>query len=183
MGHEVAATQLQMVMAMCAIANDGKLMRPMLVERIEDEQGRVVAQYQPQVVRQVLSPRIAAQMVEALKQVVSTNGTGVRAKLEHYEVAGKTGTAQKMAKWGPQRGKYYSSFIGFFPAENPELCIGVGFDEPKHGYYGGEVAAPVFQRISERSATYFSIRPSQVMASTVATHSDRIIVSDTNAKD
>ena len=76
--------------------------------------------------------------------------------LDYYTVAGKTGTAQK-PPYAP--GMYFSSFIGFFPADNPELCISVVLDEPKNGYYGGTTAAPFFHGIAERSASYLNLRP------------------------
>ena len=160
MGHGVAVTGLQMTMAMCAIANKGVLMRPMLVDRLEDRDHNVVTKYPPQRVRQVISESAARQMVKALKAVVAPDGTGAKAALEHYTVAGKTGTAQKSG--GPSGyipGKYFASFIGFFPADNPEVCISVMMDEPKQGYYGGQIAAPVFRQIAERLAGYLSIRP------------------------
>jgi stage V sporulation protein D (sporulation-specific penicillin-binding protein) len=160
MGHGVAVTSLQMVMAMCAIANNGLLMRPMIVDRLEDRDRKVVAKYSPQRVRQVIRKSAAEQMVKALKTVVSPEGTGAKAALEHYTVAGKTGTAQKSG--GPSGyvpGKYFASFIGFFPADNPEVCISVVLDEPKQGYYGGQIAAPVFKEIAERVANYLNIRP------------------------
>jgi cell division protein FtsI/penicillin-binding protein 2 len=160
MGHEVAVTPMQMIMAMSAIANQGRLMQPMLVNRLEDQQGNVAAQYHPQLVRQVISSRAAKAMVEALKDVATTNGTAAKAKLDYYTVAGKTGTAQKAG--GPEgylRGKYFSSFIGFFPADNPEVCISVVLDEPEHGYYGGQTAAPIFKEIAERVANYLNVRP------------------------
>jgi cell division protein FtsI/penicillin-binding protein 2 len=78
--------------------------------------------------------------------------------MENYTVAGKTGTAQKV-EGGTYVHKYISSFIGFFPADNPELCISIVLDEPKEGYYGGQVAAPVFKQIAERAASYLNIRP------------------------
>ena len=159
MGHGLASTPLQMVMAMSAIANKGTLMRPMIISRLEDESGNVVAQYQPQVARQVISENAAYQMVKALKSVVSDEGTAAKAKLENYTVAGKTGTAQKVINGTYVRGRYFSSFIGFFPADNPELCISVVMDEPKNGYYGGQTAAPVFKHIAERSARYLNLRP------------------------
>jgi cell division protein FtsI/penicillin-binding protein 2 len=160
MGHGVAVTGLQMTMAMCAIANKGVLMRPMLVDRLEDRDHNVVTKYPPQRVRQVISESAARQMVKALKAVVAPDGTGAKAALEHYTVAGKTGTAQKSG--GPSGyipGKYFASFIGFFPADHPEVCISVMMDEPKQGYYGGQIAAPVFRQIAERLAGYLSIRP------------------------
>jgi cell division protein FtsI/penicillin-binding protein 2 len=159
MGHEVASTPLQMVMAMCAIANQGCLMRPMLVDRLEDRAGEIVAKYYPQRVRQVMSETAARQMVQALKTVVSPEGTAAKAALENYTVAGKTGTAQKAGPGGYQPGKYFSSFIGFFPADAPELCIYVAMDEPKQGYYGGQTAAPIFKQIAEGAANYLNICP------------------------
>ncbi|MDW8309404.1 MAG: penicillin-binding protein 2, partial [Verrucomicrobiales bacterium] len=159
MGHGIAVTRLQMTMAMAALANRGRLMRPMLVARLEDRQGNVVARYEPQPVRQVISESAARLTIEALKTVVSPEGTAPRAALEHYTVAGKTGTAQKPGPGGYQPGKYISSFIGFFPADAPEVCISVVLDEPKQGYYGGQVAAPIFKQIAERLANYLNIRP------------------------
>jgi cell division protein FtsI/penicillin-binding protein 2 len=158
MGQGIAVTRLQMMMAMCAIANKGVLMRPMLVDRLEDRDHRVVAKYAPQRVRQVISEPTAKLMVQALKTVVSPEGTAPKAALEHYTVAGKTGTAQK-AEGGVYVRKYFSSFLGFFPADNPELCISITMDEPKEGYYGGQVAAPIFKQIAERAANYLNIRP------------------------
>jgi cell division protein FtsI/penicillin-binding protein 2 len=108
-------------------------------------------------------------MVQALKTVVSPEGTGAKAALEHYTAAGKTGTAQKSG--GPSGylpGKYFASFIGFFPADSPELCISVMVDEPKQGYYGSQVAAPVFKQIAERVATYLNVQPEDGEASLVA---------------
>jgi cell division protein FtsI/penicillin-binding protein 2 len=159
MGHEVAVTPLQMVMAMAALANEGRLMQPMLIDRLEDQEGRVVTQYQAQVVRQVVSEATARQMVTALKGVVSTNGTGRKARLQYYTVAGKTGTAQKPGLGGYVPGKYFSSFVGFFPADQPEVCLSVVFDEPQNGFYGGEIACPVFKAMAERIAAYLGIKP------------------------
>ena len=160
MGQGIAVTSLQMVMAMCAIANKGVLMRPMIVDRLEDRDHQVKAKYSPQRVRQAISEAAAEQMVTALKTVVSPEGTAAKAALEHYTVAGKTGTAQKSG--GPAGylpGKYFASFVGFFPADRPEVCISVMMDEPKQGYYGGQIAAPVFKQIAEKVANYLNIRP------------------------
>lgn len=161
MGHEIASTPLQMVMAMSTIANGGKLMRPMLVDRLEDQHGHAVVKYQPQMVRQAVSAAAAREMVTALKTVVSDKGTAAKAALEYYVVAGKTGTAQKSGPNGVgyMPGQYFSSFIGFFPADNPELCISVVLDDPNNGYYGGTTAAPFFHNIAERCASYLNLRP------------------------
>lgn len=162
MGQAVAVTHLQMVMAMSAIANRGRLMRPMLIDRLERSNREVFAQYHPQVVRQVVDAQTAAQVVGALKRVVSSEGTAVKAGLEHYTVAGKTGTAEKPGLGGYLPDKYIASFMGFFPADAPELCISVVMDEPKRGYYGGQKAAPVFKRIAEQAAQHLKVRPDRI---------------------
>src|SRR5205085_9136545 len=95
----------------------------------------------------------------ALKTVVSPDGTAAKAAMDHYTVAGKTGTAQKVEHGVYVHDKFFSSFVGFFPADNPELCISVMIDEPKQGYYGGQTAAPIFKQIAERAANYLNIRP------------------------
>ena len=100
----------------------------------------------------------AALMVQALKTVPASGGTARRAKLEYFIAAGKTGTARKAGPGGYLPGKYYASFIGFFPADSPELCIYIAVDEPKESYYGGLVAAPVFRGIAERVAGYLGLR-------------------------
>jgi cell division protein FtsI/penicillin-binding protein 2 len=158
MGQGIAVTRLQMIMAMCAIANKGTLMRPMLVNRLEDRDRKVLAQYAPQQVRQVVSESTARQMVQALKTVITTEGTAAKAALDHYTVAGKTGTAQKVEN-GFYVNKYFSSFVGFFPADDPKLCISITMDDPKQGHYGGLVAAPVFKQIAQAAANYLNIRP------------------------
>ena len=153
-------------LAMCAVANKGRLMRPMLVSRLEDQTGQVFAQYHPQMVRQVVSERAAQLTVTGLKNVVSTNGTALRARLDHYTVAGKTGTAEKPLN-GAYTDEYVSSFFGFFPADKPEVCISVVLDEPEKvtGYYGGTTAAPIFKIIAEQVAKYLKIRPDREVPS------------------
>ena len=164
MGHGVAVTRLQMLQAMAAIANDGWLMRPMIVSRLQERDGSVVQRYAPQRVRQVISETADKQMIEALKTVATKDGTAAEAALKNYVVAGKTGTAQKAENGVYVSGKYVSSFIGFFPADNPELCISVVMDEPKEGYYGGKVCGPVFREIAERCASYLNIPPDSNLA-------------------
>jgi len=159
MGHGISVTRLQMTLAMCAIANGGVLMRPMLVRRLEDRQGNLLAQYAPQAVRRVLAETTARDMVTALKAVATPAGTAPKAALEYYTVAGKTGTAQKAGEGGYLPGKYVASFIGFLPADHPELCVAIVLDEPKHGYYGGQVAAPTFRQVAQLAANYLHLRP------------------------
>ena len=173
MGQGVEATPLQMIMAMSAIANGGVLMKPMLVDRLTDEDGKTVMKYQPQPVRRVISATAAQEMVEALTTVTSSEGTAPAAHLNEFSVAGKTGTSQKVdiheffspgssrkIVTGTYSGtRFFSSFIGFFPAGRPELCIGIIMDEPKDGHYGGKVCAPIFKAVAERAANYLNLKP------------------------
>jgi len=168
MGHGVAVTRLQMILAMSAIANDGWLMRPMLVSRLQARDGSVVQRYAPERVRQVVTEATTQKMIEALKTVVSKSGTAPDAAMKDYVVAGKTGTAQKLENGVYVSGKYISSFIGFFPADNPELCISIVMDEPKEGYYGGKVCGPVFREVAERCASYLNIPPDPGLMATNA---------------
>lgn len=159
MGHGVAVTRLQMIYAMAAIANHGWLMHPMLVRCLKDRNGNIVQRYEPERVRQVISNATAKKMIEALKTVPTPEGTAPEAALKDYVVAGKTGTAEKVEHGTYVRGKYFASFIGFFPADDPQLCISVVMDEPKKGHYGGQVCGPVFHEIAERCASYLNIPP------------------------
>jgi cell division protein FtsI (penicillin-binding protein 3) len=149
-GQGSAVTALQLTRAFAALANGGLLMRPFVVRRVVDEGGRVLRAVHPQVERRVVSKKTAAAVTEMLTAVVEA-GTGKAARIEGIRVAGKTGTAQKV---DPKLRRYHptdrmSSFIGYAPAEDPELAILVVLDTPKKATYGGVVAAPVFQRIAE----------------------------------
>ena len=161
MGQAIASTPLQMTMAMAAIANEGRLMRPMLIHGLQDADGNWVHRFQPQVVRAVINPKAARDMTAALKTVPTKDGTAPKAALDHHTVAGKTGTAQIAERGAYVPGRYISSFIGFFPADNPEVCISVQLEEPdvRKGYYGGQTAAPYFKAIAEQVANYLKIRP------------------------
>jgi cell division protein FtsI/penicillin-binding protein 2 len=92
---------------------------------------------------------------------VSPDGTAPGAAMKDYTVAGKTGTAQKVENGAYAEHKFFSSFIGFFPADDPQLCISIVMDEPKEGYYGGQVCGPVFREVAERCASYLSIPPAE----------------------
>jgi len=123
-----------------------------------------VERYAPQRVRQVITDATSKLMIEALKTVATKDGTAAEAAMQNYVVAGKTGTAQKAENGVYVSGKYVSSFIGFFPADHPEVCISVVMDEPKEGYYGGKVCGPVFREIAERCASYLNIPPDPSVA-------------------
>ena len=178
MGHGVAVTRLQMLDAMAAIVNGGWLMRPMIVSRLQEHDGGVVERYAPQRVRRVITEATDKEMIEALKTVATKDGTAAEAALKNYVVAGKTGTAQKAENGVYVSGKYISSFIGFFPADNPELCISVVMDEPRaDGYYGGKVCGPVFREIAERCASYYNIPPDPSL-----TTNTPALVAETNSR-
>ncbi|MCX7872560.1 MAG: penicillin-binding protein 2 [Verrucomicrobiae bacterium] len=159
-GHEIAVTPLQTIMAVSAIANNGILMTPMLIDRLEDKNGNITVKYNPQQVREVITKETARLITSAMERVTTgKSGTARRAAMELYTVAGKTGTAEKPGPGGYQRDKNFSSFVGFFPTEDPELCIGIFVDEPKEGRMGGVVCAPVFKNIAEQAAAYLCIQP------------------------
>ena len=164
MGQGVAVTRLQMAMAFGAIANGGVLMHPMLVKRLEDSSGKVVQQYEPQSVRRVVTDATAKEMVEALKTVVSKDGTAPLAAITNYTVAGKTGTAQKVVDGKYASDRFVVSFIGFFPADNPQVCISIVMDSPKEGgrAFGGALCGPIFSEIGKRCASYLHIPADQI---------------------
>jgi len=158
MGQEVGVTPLQMVTAISAIANGGVLMKPHLVSEIRNAKGQLIAQTMPQVRRRVISEDTARTLTHLLEGVV-TNGTGGKAAIPGYRVAGKTGTAQKV---DPRTGAYSStllvgSFLGYVPAEDPRLAMIVVIDEPHGEGWGGVVAAPVFRRVGEQVLNYLGV--------------------------
>jgi cell division protein FtsI (penicillin-binding protein 3) len=161
-GQGVAVTPLQMAAAFGAIANGGELMRPYLVGRVVAPNGRLELENGPVVVRRVLSPRTAATVTQLLRRVVEgKGGTGARARLKDFSVAGKTGTAQKV----DPRSRGYSaerigSFVGFVPADGPRLVIVVLIDEPRTSSYGGVVAAPVFRSVAAAALERLGVEPS-----------------------
>jgi cell division protein FtsI (penicillin-binding protein 3) len=161
-GQGIAATPLQMAMAYAAVANGGFLMRPYVVQRVTGPAGEVLLENQPHVVRRVISEKAAGTLATMLMEVTSEGGTGTMASLEGFDVAGKTGTAQKA---DPVRGGYSSkrvaSFVGFVPAEEPRLVVMVVVDEPETSAYGGVVAAPAFGNIARGALRYLAVAPSK----------------------
>jgi cell division protein FtsI (penicillin-binding protein 3) len=158
MGQEVGVTPLQMVSAVSAIANDGVLMKPYVVSEVRDQKGQLLKNILPHVRRRVVSPDTARTLTTILEGVV-TNGTGMKAAISGYRVAGKTGTAQKV---DPRTGTYSSSlsvgsFVGFVPADAPRLAMIIVIDEPQGEAWGGVVAAPVFRRVGEQVLTYLGV--------------------------
>ncbi len=152
-GYQVAVNALQLTMAYSAIANNGMLMKPFILKKIVSPDGRILQESMPSPVRQVVSAETAKELTRMLKGVVE-RGTGVDAKIEGISIAGKTGTTQKLVEGEYSSSSHISSFVGYFPADNPEIIITIIIDEPKNGYYGGKVAAPVFQKIATRLIDY-----------------------------
>lgn len=161
----ITVTPLQVAAAMGAVANGGMLMRPYLVKKVTEPDGRVVHEGQPVVVRRVISPETSRTVSRWLEAVVSEEGTARAAAIDGYPVAGKTGTAQKV---DPVRGGYgrgrIASFAGFVPADDPRLVILVVIDEPKGRIYGGQVAAPAFREIAEGALKVLGVPPSRPLA-------------------
>ena len=156
-GHEISVTPLPMVSAFAAIANGGVLIRPRLTQAIL-KNGVLDRTFEPEALQTVLSEETSRQMINILKSVVKT-GTGAKAAIPGFEVAGKTGTAQKIDPKTQtySKTKYLASFVGFVPADAPRLVILVMIDEPQKTYWGGEVAAPVFQKIARKTLRYLHI--------------------------
>ena len=159
-GQGVSVSAIQLIAAASAIANDGLLMKPMLVKEITGRNGETVKRFSPEPVRRVVSSHTAATVRRILKTVITEGGTGVNAALEGYSVCGKTGTAQKIDSSGTYaKGRYLSSFVGLAPADQPELAILVLLDEPTVQTYGGIVAAPAFRQIALETLSYLNIPP------------------------
>lgn len=155
MGYQIGVTPLQMVTAAAAVANGGVLMQPRIVRAvITDGQRRELA---PVTVRTVISPSTAAALTTIMEGVVE-RGTAKAAKIDGYQVAGKTGTAAKAIPGGYSDWAYSGSFVGFVPARQPRFAILVVIDEPRvGGYYGGVVAAPVFQKVAQAALQYLGV--------------------------
>lgn len=157
-GQGISVTAIQLISAMSAIANNGVLMKPYIVRGLADKNNQLIKMYTPTVVRTVVSPGVAKRLTGMLTDVVgAADGTGKNARIVNVEVAGKTGTAQK---FDFHRGVYSServrtSFIGFFPADNPQVAILVILDEPQRDKWGGVASAPVFKNIGEQILNCF----------------------------
>ena len=147
MGYELAVTPVQLVAAYAAFANGGELLRPALVREIRDAEGRVRFRHERRVVRRLMTPGLADSVRGMLRDVVE-GGTAESAALAAFEVAGKSGTARRVEHGKYVAGAYTASFIGLFPADKPQLVILVKLDNPRDGYYGGKVAAPVFRQVA-----------------------------------
>ena len=163
-GQEISVTAVQMVTAFAAIANGGRLMQPQIVRALLDAHGREVRAFEPKAVRQVISPDTARELTTILTAAVR-EGTGHNAAIPGYDVAGKTGTAQKM---DPSTRRYSHapgilSFVGFAPADDPRIAMIVLLDEPKNEKWGSEAAAPIFSAIGREALRHLNVPPRGAM--------------------
>lgn len=168
-GQGLTATAVQLAAGYGALANDGVLMRPWLVQKVTDADGVVLLEHKPTEVRRAVSAQAARTTIAMLESVVEKEGTAPRARLDEYRVSGKTGTAQKVDPVAKgYSDKRIASFIGVVPAEAPRVVILVVIDEPKTDVYGGLVAAPAFKEIAQAALPYLSVKPSRQAVAQVA---------------
>ena len=162
-GYSVSATPMQIHYAMGTIASGGMLMRPQIIRQVTDHSGEVVYDFNASVRRHVLSTKTAQQMAAMLQKVVSKEGTAPGAAIPNFQVAGKTGTAQKLINGRYSDRNHVGSFVGFFPASRPRVVMTIIVDDghPANGRvgYGSVVAAPSFKTIAEQLIQYLDIRP------------------------
>lgn len=157
-GYELSLTPLQLLNFYNAIANDGKLMRPFLVKGVQHD-GAWIQEFTPDVVKRKIAGTESIVKIQELLRNVVVRGTAKKLSTSQYSFAGKTGTAQtgyqRLASNEVHKGGYRASFVGYFPAENPKYsCIVVIHNPVKNGYYGSDVAGPVFREIADK--IYFS---------------------------
>lgn len=159
-GQGIAVTPLQMIRAISAIANGGKLVRPYIVAKVTDPDGNVVKETGTQVDRQVITPEVAEEMRTMMEKVVSEGG-GKTAQIKGYKIAGKTGTAEKLSpKGGYIPGVYIASFVGFVPSDAPKYAMIIMLDSPKGAFYGSQVSAPIFRDTLQQILVAEGIEPS-----------------------
>jgi cell division protein FtsI/penicillin-binding protein 2 len=170
-GHAVAATPLQIHMAMSSVANGGLLQQPQIVSRILTSDGATFATYEPVVRRRVISTGTAETMRSMLKQVASRTGTAREAEIPGYEIAGKTGTTQKIIDGRYSSQHHVATFSGFFPASSPRVVMTIVIDEAniRGVAYASRVAVPSFRRLAEQLIQYLGIAPVEVPHQIAAT--------------
>jgi penicillin-binding protein 2B len=176
----IIVTPMQQLSAYAAIANGGKLMEPYVVKKVIDSAtNKVISEREPKVVSQVVSEAVAKQVTAYLEQIVSDErGTGKRARIEGFTVAGKTGTANIVVEGKYSTDTWVVSFIGFAPADNPRIAVAVIADQPNLGgdsNRAGEVTGPVFKEIVSQSLRYMGVKPNAAMPSALAPFGDGLV--------
>ncbi|QMV40385.1 stage V sporulation protein D [Cohnella cholangitidis] len=158
-GQGVSVTPIQQITAVSAAINGGKLYKPFVSKSwIQPETGMILEETKPELVRQVISPETSKKVREALEKVVA-QGTGAKAFLEGYRVGGKTGTAQKVVNGRYSKDEHIVSFIGFAPADDPQLVVYVAVDNPQGIQFGGVVAAPIVRNIMADALPHLGVKP------------------------
>ncbi|MBC7189526.1 stage V sporulation protein D, partial [Candidatus Aerophobetes bacterium] len=158
-GQGIGVTPLQMVMALSAAVNGGRLLRPFVVRRVVNAEGKVLWENKPYLRKKVIS-ETTSEILRGILGYVVSEGTGKKAKIAGYTIGGKTGTAQiPSPNGGYFEGRYVASFMGFSPVDAPQIAGIVVVKEPTGVYWGGEVAAPLFGRILSRIAPLLGIFP------------------------
>jgi len=157
-GQSFAVTPIQIITAVCAIGNGGRLMRPYIVSEIRDPGGSLVSKTEPFMVRQVVSASTAQTVTGMMKKVVSS-GSGENAYIAGYSVAGKTGTSEKLLAEGAKEDAYVASFACFAPGDDPRVAVLIAVDEPEGLTGGGQVAAPYAGRVLENTLHYLNVEP------------------------
>jgi len=161
-GQGVAVTPIQLITAEAAVINGGTLYQPQIVDKLLSPDGRLIKQFKPVAVRQVITPQVSALMRQYLGMVVS-DGSGVGTSIDGYTIGGKTGTAQKsFGKLGYLPGKYDASFVAFFPVDNPKYICLVLIDTPHPNYYAAQVAVPIFKTIFQQMVETKDVLPSNL---------------------
>jgi cell division protein FtsI (penicillin-binding protein 3) len=150
-GYELLSTPLQVTQAYAAFANDGMLMRPYIIEKVEDSDGNIISEHEPVEIRRVAKKKTLDLLLPIFESVVSDTGTGEFAQVEGLRIAGKTGTAKKVVD-GRYTNRYRGSFAGFFPVDDPKYVVFIMLDEPKPIGYGGYTAGPIFRQVAKRIA-------------------------------
>lgn len=161
-GQGISVTPIQQIRAVSAAINGGDLYTPYIVSAmLESETDSLIQSFEPEVVREVISDETSSLVRYALESVVA-NGSGKNAYIENYRVGGKTGTAQKVENGGYLDGNYILSFMGFLPADDPEIVIYVAIDNPKGvTQYGGVVSAPIARNVMLSAIDIMGIEPSK----------------------
>ncbi|MDR0498712.1 MAG: PASTA domain-containing protein, partial [Holophagales bacterium] len=162
-GYGLMASPLQVLMAGCAVANGGNLMKPYIVKAVYNDKGTLLKEIKPEVRSHVISEETSTMMRDVLKGVI-TDGTATKAKLDKVEAFGKTGTSRKIINGKYDAKRHFASFLGFFPADKPKYGILFMLDDPTGDVTGGDVAAPAFKKIGDAIHRYSSSAPQPTQA-------------------
>ncbi len=159
-GQTFKVTPIQIMTAVCAVVNDGKLMKPHIVSEIVDEHNVTIKKYEPEEVRQIISQSTSDFICSSLEKVVS-EGTGKNAYVKGYRIGGKTGTSEKIDEYVEgEKEKYIASFLGVAPMDNPQYACLIILDDPSGTYYeGSQLAAPVAGKVFSEMLPYMGLNP------------------------